>query len=73
MMEKNSGEGAETLNIDEVKKLVDIFSGIDKIDRLEQGRATSITETKLDRMDATEIVAERRRSSDYIIDAEIVE
>jgi len=56
----------EDMNVDDVKKIMDIFTSIDKIDRLEQGRATSITETKLDRMDAAEIVAERRRRSDYI-------
>lgn len=54
------------MQIEDLAKLVDIFSSIDKIDRLEQGRSTAITSTELDRIDATEIVDERRRRSDYI-------
>lgn len=62
---KSLSESSTVLDMDQLKKLSDIYEKIDKIDRLEQGRATNITETKLDRMDATDIVAARRHLSDY--------
>ena len=52
---------------------VDILTKIDKIDRLDKGKATSITGVELDRMDAKDVVGERRRRSDYIDDIEDVE
>lgn len=51
----------EELDLDDAMKLTNIFTAIDKVDRLEKGKATNITSTELDRMEAVDIVAERRR------------
>ena len=56
----------EDISLSDVKDATSVLSDLDKIDRLDKGKATSITGIELDRMDAKEVVAARRGLSDYI-------
>lgn len=68
------GYNTENMSMKDVKDATDVLISIDKIDRLDKGKATTITTTEIDRMDAKEIIEARRTRSDYIeADYEVVD